>query len=80
MSTTTTTFDAHASGAETTGRSSWLERAFRRYLARREEQARAMVDAHLASLPDASLLDLGFEAADIRRIRAKDSATAYYWI
>ena len=49
-------------------------------MARREAHARAVVDGHLASLPDASLFDLGFEQADIRRIRARASSTAYYWI
>jgi len=79
MSTTTTTLDARDSVGET-GRSGWLERLYRRLLASREAHARAIVDAHLARLPDASLVDLGFEQAQIRRIRAKAGATAMYWI
>jgi hypothetical protein len=79
MSTTTTTLDARDSVGET-GRSGWLERLYRRLLASREAHARAIVDAHLARLPDASLVDLGFEQAQIRRIRAKAGTTAMYWI
>jgi hypothetical protein len=60
--------------------SGWLDRAFRRFMASREAHARAIVDAHLASLPEASLVDLGFESADIRRIRASAGSRAYYWI
>ena len=80
MSTTTTTLDASDSVGERSSGSGWLDRAFRRFIARREAYARAMVDAHLASLPEASLVDLGFEAADIRRIRAIAGSRAYDWI
>jgi hypothetical protein len=79
MSTTTATLDARDSVAETS-RSGWLERAYRRLIARREAHAREIVDAHLARLPDASLVDLGFEEAQIRRIRAKAGTAATYWI
>lgn len=79
MSTTTATLDTHDSVGEK-GRSGWLERAFRRLIASREAHARQIVDAHLARLPDASLVDLGFEEAQIRRIRAKAGTTAPYWI
>jgi hypothetical protein len=80
MSTTTTTLDARDSVGERSSGSGWLDRAFRRFMARREVYARAIVDAHLASLPEASLVDLGFESADIRRIRASAGSGAYYWI
>jgi hypothetical protein len=80
MSTTTSTLDARDSVDESSSNSGWLDRAFRRFMARREAHARAVVDGHLASLPDASLFDLGFEQADIRRIRARAGSTAYYWI
>ena len=80
MSTTTTTLDARDSVGESSSGSGWLDRAFRRFMARREAHARVMVDAHLASLPEASLVDLGFEPADIRRIRASAGSRAYYWI
>ena len=80
MSTTTTTLDACDSvGAETAG-SGLLGRMFRRIIAAREASARAMVDGHLSRLSEASLVDLGFEAAEIRRIRAHGSQTPYYWI
>ena len=81
MSTTTSTLDAREfCRTKEAVDSGWLDRAFRRFMARREAHARAVVDGHLASLPDASLFDLGFEQADIRRIRARAGSTAYYWI
>jgi uncharacterized protein YjiS (DUF1127 family) len=79
MSTTTATLDARDSVGETS-RGGWLERIYRRLLAGREAHARAIVDSHLARLPDASLVDLGFEEAQIRRIRARAATTAIYWI
>jgi hypothetical protein len=79
MSTTTATLDARDSVGEKS-RSGWLERAYRRFMARREGQARAMVNAHLASLADATLVDLGFEPAEIKRVRASATASPYFWI
>jgi hypothetical protein len=80
MSTTTTTFETHGAVQEETSRRGWLDRAFRRFMSAREARARALVDGHLARLNDASLMDLGYEPVEIRRIRARDSYPSDYWI
>ncbi len=80
MSTTTTTLDARDTvGLEPAG-SGFLGRLLRRLVAAREVSARAMVDGHLARLSEASLVDLGFEEAEIRRIRAHAGTSSYHWI
>lgn len=80
MSTTSTTLHVHdAVGEERLG-AGLLERVFRRFMARREAHARAIVDTHLSRLPDASLVELGYEPNDIRRIRSRAAIPANDWI
>ena len=79
MSTTTTTLDLHDSvGTEPVGTGFW-SRAFRRYMAAREASARAMVEGHLSRLSEESLVELGFEPADVRRIRSRGGQSSLYW-
>lgn len=80
MSTSTRTFDAHDAVAEETSGGGLLERAFRRIMSAREARARALVDGHLSRLSDASLVELGYEPVEIRRIRAHASYPSQYWI
>lgn len=78
MSTTTKTFDAGDFVAEEAG-GGLFDRAFRRMMAAREVRAREMVHGHLARLSDSCLVELGYEANDIRQIRASPSCPPY-WI
>jgi hypothetical protein len=79
MSTTTTTLDLHDSVGTETSRSGFWSRAFGRFTAAREASARAMVEGHLSRLSEQSLLELGFEPADIRRIRSRGTKSTLYW-
>ena len=79
MSTTSKIFDAHDAVGEEAG-GGLFDRAFRRIIAAREASARALVYAHLSRLDDASLVELGYEPNEIRRIRAGASYPAAYWI
>jgi hypothetical protein len=71
--------DAHDAVGEEAG-GGLFDRAFRRMMAAREARARALIYGHLARLNDASLVELGYEPNDIRRIRASASYPAAYWI
>lgn len=79
MSTTTTTLEARDAVGEETAGGGLLDRAFRRFMAGREARARGLVEAHLSRLPDASLVELGYELGEIRRIRARAGTSAAYW-
>ena len=56
-----------------------FDRAFRRYLAAREARARTIAYQHLAHLSEERLLDLGFEPAEIRRLRTHTGTAPFYW-
>ncbi|HJZ44699.1 MAG TPA: DUF1127 domain-containing protein [Hyphomicrobiaceae bacterium] len=56
-----------------------FDRAFRRFVAAREARARAIVRQHLAHLSEERLLDIGFEPAEIRRLRTHTAAAPFYW-
>jgi uncharacterized protein YjiS (DUF1127 family) len=79
MRTTSTALDAHDTVAEESAGGGLLERAFRRTVAAREARTRALVAGHLARLDDASLVDLGFEPNEIRRIRGQASYASLFW-
>ena len=79
MTTSTKAIAAHEA-VETEEREGGLfDRAFRRFVAAREARARIIAYQHLAHLSEERLLDLGFEPAEIRKLRAHTGAFPAYW-
>jgi len=75
------TFDgAEAVDTEAPSGGGLLERAYRRFVAAREARVRAAVYAHLSRLGEHQLIELGYEPAEIRRIRSHGTLPAAYWI
>jgi len=73
--------DAGASNTEEArSRGGILSRAFHRFMAAREARGRAVAYYHLARLSDERLVDLGYESAQIRRIRSFADYPGSYWI
>ena len=56
-----------------------FDRAFRRFVAAREARARIIAYQHLSHSSDERLVDLGFEPAEIRKIRAYGGRSPLYW-
>jgi uncharacterized protein YjiS (DUF1127 family) len=79
MTTGTKAISPHEAIAAEEPRAGFFDRAFRRIIAAREARARAIVNQHLAHLSEERLLDLGFEPAEIKKLRASGSAAPYYW-
>jgi hypothetical protein len=69
-----------ALATEKPDREGFFHRAFRRLIESREAQGRRIVDQHLSTLSEEQLLELGFESADVRRIRASANAPVAFWI
>jgi uncharacterized protein YjiS (DUF1127 family) len=57
----------------------FFDRAFRRFVAAREARARTIAYQHLAHLSEERLLDLGFEPAEIKRLRAYAGPAPHPW-
>ena len=81
MTTGTRAIAPFESAVETEGerRSGMWDRAFRRFVAAREARARIIAYQHLSHLSDERLLDLGFEATEIRKLRAYSGTSPLYW-
>ena len=79
MTTSTKAIAPHDAIETEESGSGLFDRAFRRFVAAREARARAIVRQHLAHLSDERLLDLGFEPAEIRRLRTHDGGAPFYW-
>ena len=57
----------------------FFDRTFRRFVAAREARARTIVYQHLAHLSEERLLDLGFEPAEIKRLRTYAGFVPHPW-
>jgi uncharacterized protein YjiS (DUF1127 family) len=79
MTTSTKAIAPHDAIEREEPRSGLFDRAFRRFVAAREARARAIVRQHLAHLSEERLLDLGFEPAEIRRLRTHTGTAPFYW-
>jgi uncharacterized protein YjiS (DUF1127 family) len=76
MSTTTVTFEDHASPAtEATPRKGF----WARLMEARELEARARMRPVLARMSDAQLADIGFKSDEIRAVRSGGEVSASYW-
>jgi uncharacterized protein YjiS (DUF1127 family) len=80
MTTSTRAIAPHdATGAEESRTGGLFDRAFRRFVAAREARARLIAYQHLANLSEERLLDLGFEPAEIRKMRAYTGTSPFHW-
>jgi hypothetical protein len=79
MTTSTRAISPHEAMGADEPRSGFFDRAFRRVIAAREARARVLAYQHLANLSDDRLLELGFEPAEIRKVRAYTGTTPFHW-
>jgi hypothetical protein len=81
MSTAAKAFQAFDAADERRGGVSGLfERAFRHLVAAREASARNVTETHLARLSDETLVELGYDPGEVRRIKARADYDLSYWI
>jgi hypothetical protein len=79
MTTSTRAIAPHHAIETEEPRSGLFDRAFRRFVAAREARARILAYQHLASLSDDRLVELGFEADEIRKVRAYTGTSPFHW-
>lgn len=81
MAANSKTFDpAYAMGADVASGEGFLARAFRRLMESQEAKGRAIAYAHLARLGHERLVELGYDNAEIRRIRSHHDTTTSYLV
>ena len=81
MTTRSGTYDLDgALATEKREREGLFHRALRRLIESREAQGRRIVDQHLSTLSEERLVKLGYEAAEVRRIRASANGPVSFWI
>ena len=79
MTTSTKAIAAHEAVGTEEGEGGLFDRAFRRFVAAREARARIIAYQHLAHLSEERLVDLGFEPAEIRKLRSYGGTSPLYW-
>lgn len=75
MSTTTATFDTHATATDGAPRTGLMHRLIKA----RERQGEAQVRAVLGRMSDSQLADIGFAPDQVRHIRERGEIPASYW-
>lgn len=82
MSTTTVTFDHISSGTDKpaiSDKAAPRKSFYERLIEARMRQAQARLRPVFAKMSDAQLTDIGFNADQIRDVRAQGIASAHYW-
>jgi uncharacterized protein YjiS (DUF1127 family) len=79
MTTSTRAIAPHGAIETEEPKSGLFDRAFRRFIAAREARARVLAYRHLANMSDERLLDLGFDPAEIRKVRAQTGTSSFHW-
>lgn len=79
MATRVGTFDASGAVAAESRPEGFFARIARRVMKAQEAKARRIVYRHLATFSNERLVDLGFDPAEIERIRASGDQQLSYW-